>query len=46
MATLIVDTSVGGPMGASLQVPYLGADVARALKDRLAAEVAATRFRW
>ena len=46
MATLIVDTAVGGPMGASLQVPYLGADVARALQDRLAAEVAATRFRW
>ncbi len=46
MATLIVDTAVGGAMGASLQVPYLGADVARALQDRLAAEVAATRFRW
>jgi putative membrane protein len=46
MATLIIDTAVGGAMGASLQVPYLGADVARALQDRLAAEVAATRFRW
>jgi putative membrane protein len=46
MATLIVDTSVGGPMGASLQVPYLAAETARALQDRLAAEVAATRFRW
>lgn len=46
MATLIVDTAVGGAMGAGLQVPYLGADVARALQDRLAAEVAATRFRW
>jgi putative membrane protein len=46
MATLIVDTSVGGAMGASIQVPYLGADVARALQDRLAADVAATRFRW
>lgn len=46
MATLIVDTAVGGAMGASLQVPYLGAEVARALQDRLAAEVAATRFRW
>jgi putative membrane protein len=46
MATLIVDTAVGGAMGAGLQVPYLGADTARALQDRLAAEVAATRFRW
>ena len=46
MATLIVDTAAGGAMGAGLQVPYLGADTARALQDRLAAEVAATRFRW
>jgi putative membrane protein len=45
MATLIVDTSAGG-MGAKLHVPYLGADTARALQDRLAAEVAATRFQW
>jgi len=46
MATLIVDTAAGGAMGAALQVPYLGADTARALQDRLAAEVAATRFQW
>ena len=46
MATLIVDTAAGGAMGAGLQVPYLGADTARALQDRLAAEVAATRFQW
>lgn len=46
MATLIVDTAAGGAMGAGLRVPYLGADVARALQDRLAAEVAATRFQW
>jgi putative membrane protein len=48
MATLIVDTAAGGAMGAgaALQVPYLGAETARALQDRLAAEVAATRFQW
>jgi putative membrane protein len=46
MATLIVDTAAGGAMGAGLRVPYLGADVARALQDRLAAEVTATRFQW
>jgi putative membrane protein len=46
MATLIVDTAAGGAMGAGLQVPYLGADTARALQARLAAEVAATRFQW
>jgi putative membrane protein len=46
MATLIVDTAAGGAMGAKLHVPYLGADTARALQDRLAAEVAATRFQW
>ena len=46
MATLVVDTAAGGAMGAGLQVPYLGADTARALQDRLAAEVTATRFQW
>ena len=46
MATLIVDTAAGGAMGAKLHVPYLGANTARALQDRLAAEVAATRFQW
>jgi putative membrane protein len=46
MATLIVDTAAGGAMGADLRVPYLPEATARTMQDRLAANVAATRFQW
>lgn len=45
MARVRVDTAAASSSGV-LEIPYLGADVARALTDQLAAEAARTTLRW
>jgi putative membrane protein len=46
MARLRVDTAGAGERSHRVDVPYLGAAVADALRQRLAAQAARTRFRW
>ena len=46
MARLRVDTAGAGERSHRVDIPYLAADVARALRERLAGQAARTAFRW
>ena len=46
MARVRVDTAGAGERSHRVDVPYLGADVADALRQRLAAQAARTAFKW
>jgi putative membrane protein len=46
MARVRVDTAGAGDRSHRVDIPYLGADVADALRDHLVAQAASTTFRW